>query len=216
MLGLVIRRNAKDLIEFIKRAEKLYSAYGAVKTGSAQSGGVRFVFPSGAEIYTGHLAREDAYEAYQGWNITDLVIEELTHIPTKELFEKLIASLRSVDTSIPARFFATTNPTNIGFQWVKEYWHIGEVSKETYIDEKGVLKIFIPAGIYDNPHLMRADPDYVRYLESLPLELKKRWLEGSWDDIVTDAQIYGADILKAKQQNNKSTNRTIIKNFCII
>ncbi len=66
------------------------------------------------------------------------------------------------------------------------------------MEENGVTKLFIPAGIYDNPHLMKADPDYVKYLESLPLELRKRWLEGSWDDIVTDAQIYGVDMLKAR------------------
>ncbi len=199
MLGVIIRRNAKDLIEFIGRADKVFKLYGAVKTGSAQSGGVKFVFPNGAEIYTGHLASENAYESFQGWNITDLVLEELTHVATRELFEKLLASLRSDDPSLPPRFFATTNPTNIGFEWVKAYWHIGEIPPETYIKENGVTKLFVPAGIYDNPYLMRADPDYVKYLESLPLELKKRWLEGSWEDIITDAQIYGKDMHRVKK-----------------
>lgn len=200
MLGLVVRRNAKDLIEFINRANKVFKLFGAVKTGSPQSGGVKFIFPSGAEIHTGHLASEDAFEAYQGWNITDMVIEELTHIPTLALFQKLMASLRSTDPTLPARFFATTNPTNIGFEWVKAYWRIDDVPSETYFTEDGVTKIYIPAGVYDNPHLLKGDPEYVKYLESLPVDLRERWLNGSWSDIVSEAQIYGVDMLNAKKQ----------------
>jgi len=200
MLGLVLRRNAKDLIEFINRANKVFKRLGAIKTGSPQSGGVKFVFPSGAEIYTGHLANEDSFEAYQGWNITDMVIEELTHIPTLILFQSLLGSLRSIDPTLPPRFFATTNPTNIGFEWVKAYWRIGDIPDEQYFTEEGITKIYIPAGVYDNPHLLKGDPEYVKYLESLPVDLRERWLKGSWEDIVSDAQIYGIDMLNAKKQ----------------
>ena len=40
---------------------------------------------------------------------------------------------------------------------------------------------FIPAGVRDNTALMRAEPDYVKRLESLPDKLREAWLNGSWD-----------------------------------
>ena len=53
---------------------------------------------------------------------------------------------------------------------------------DVYIDpisERG--RIFIPAKIEDNPTLMEKDPEYVKYLDSLPEDLRNAWRHGSWD-----------------------------------
>ena len=44
--GLVIRRNAKDLTDFVDRANQVWRKYGAKKTGNP----AKFTFPSGATI----------------------------------------------------------------------------------------------------------------------------------------------------------------------
>jgi len=186
--GLVIRRNAKDLSDFVDRAFQVWSNYGAKKTGNP----AKFTFPSGAIIYTGHLGTDDAYTAYQGHEYDAILIEELTHIPTRILFEKMMGSLRSPHKELKPQFLGTTNPGGVGAEWVKEYWHIQDDSKPMgeEFEEEGITKCFIQATIYDNPHLMEADPKYVKFLESLPETLREQWLNGSWEDFDIEGAYY--------------------------
>jgi len=201
--GLVIRKNATDLTDFVERATLVWKHYGAIKTGKLAV----FKFPNGAIIYTGHLADKNAYEKYQGHEYHKILIEELTHIPTQELFEKLMGSLRSTDKSLPPQFLATTNPGGAGHHWVKEYWHIGEVDYPPLkkFNDNGNTKIFIPANIDENPHLALKDPSYVRFLENLPADLREKWLKGNWDDIDTENQYYATRITKA-EKDGRITN----------
>lgn len=197
--GLVIRRNAKDLTDFVDRANQVWSKYGARKTGNP----AKFTFPSGAVIYTGHLGNQDAYTSYQGHEYHKILIEELTHIPTQELFEKLMGSLRSTVPELSPQFLATTNPGGSGHEWVKEYWKITDPEQDNgkKFDENGLSKIFVPANIEDNRHLAEADPKYVQFLKNLPPDLRAKWYEGSWEDIDTENQYYASRITKMKNQD---------------
>ena len=194
--GLVIRRNAKDLTDFVDRANQVWSKFGAKKTGNP----AKFTFPSGAIIYTGHLGTEDAYTAYQGHEYHKILIEELTHIPTQELFEKLMGSLRSTESDIQTQFLATTNPGGPGHEWVKEYWKITDIDQENgkKFEEDGLTKLFVPANIEENRHLADADPKYVQFLKNLPPDLRAKWYEGSWEDIDTENQYYATRMTKLK------------------
>jgi len=196
--GLVIRRNAKDLTDFVDRANQVWSKFGAKKTGNP----AKFTFPSGAIIYTGHLGTEDAYTAYQGHEYHKILIEELTHIPTQELFEKLMGSLRSSEPDLTPQFLATTNPGGPGHEWVKEYWKITDEEQENgkKFEEGGITRLFVPANIEENRHLADADPGYVQFLKNLPPDLRAKWYEGSWEDIDTENQYYASRITRMKQQ----------------
>ena len=194
--GLVIRRNATDLADFIDRAWLIWRHWGVKKAGNPAT----FKFPSGAVIYSGHLADKDSYTKYMGWELQRILIEELTHIPSLDLFNKLMGSLRSTILDLPAQFMGNTNPGGVGNEWVKEYWHIADdeypVAEEFLEDE--VYKIYIPANIDSNPHLALADPKYVKWLQNLPPELRAKWYEGSWEDIDTENQYYASRIKKLK------------------
>jgi len=196
--GLVIRRNAKDLTDFVDRANQVWSKFGAKKTGNP----AKFTFPSGAIIYTGHLGTDDAYTAYQGHEYHKILIEELTHIPTQELFEKLMGSLRSTEPDLTPQFLATTNPGGPGHEWVKEYWKITDIECENgkKFEEGGLTRLFVPANIEDNRHLADADPQYVQFLKNLPPDLRAKWYEGSWEDIDTENQYYASRITRMKAQ----------------
>jgi len=193
--GLVIRKNATDLTDFTDRANKVWKHYGGRKTGQLAV----FKFPSGAIVYTGHLADKDSYTRYQGHEYQKMLIEEITHIPTRELFEKLLGSLRSTIPGIKAQLMSNTNPGGAGHEWVKQYWGIESKPHDTVFEEDGVTKIYIPARIEDNKHLALADPTYVKWLQNLPLDLRKKWYEGSWEDIDTKEQYYAAALTRAKQ-----------------
>jgi len=183
---LVIRRNATDLADFVDRARTKYTPLGAKVSGNPAV----ITFPSGATIYTGHLATPDAYTKYQGWEIHRLLMEEVTHIPTEKLYEKLLGSLRSTVPGINTQVFLTTNPGGQGHEWVKDRFKIDNKPPGIKFEVDGKTRIYIPATIRDNIHLMDADPGYLKYLESLPPGLREQWLDGSWDDMDIEGAYY--------------------------
>ena len=184
--GLVIRRNATDLVDFIDRMRTVYQPLGAVITGNPAV----VKFPSGSLIYTGHLATADAYTRFQGWEIHYLLIEEVTHIPSVKQYEKLLGSVRSTVPGIKTQVFLTTNPGGPGHEWVKERFAIDNKPSKIKFSRDGRTFIYVNATIRDNPHLMEKDPSYMRYLESLPENLKEQWLNGSWADMDVDGAYY--------------------------
>lgn len=185
--GLVIRKNSKDLNDWIARAKEMY------KPARADFVREEIRFPSGSAIVMGHLKDDDAYEKYQGHEYQKILIEELTQIPSERRYLQLISSCRSTIQELRPQVFATTNPGNAGHEWVKKRFGLqGDTSKPIRtVDEKtGRARVFIPARVDDNPHLMTNDPDYVKFLEGLPDGLKEQWRYGMWDDIEIEGAYY--------------------------
>lgn len=185
--GLVIRRNADDLSDWLERARYMYVPLGADITGKPAI--IRF--PSGAIIRTGHLKDDNTYTKYQGHEYQKILIEELTQIQTEERYLKLISSCRSTIAGLKPQVFSTTNPGGVGHLWVKQRFIDPAPPNKPFIGEDGIKRIFIPATIDDNPVLQAADPDYVKRLESLKFTdeaLYKAWRFGDWDIFV--GQVY--------------------------
>ena len=195
--ALVIRRNAGDLNDWVARAKIMYKPTGA----EFVQGEIRF--PSGAIIVLGHLKDENAFEKYQGHEYHKILIEELTQIPTEESYLKLISSCRSTISELRPQVFATTNPGNKGHKWVKNRFGLGGSTRKAIItvDEiTGRARIFIPARVDDNPHIMEKDPDYVKFLEGLPSGLKEAWRDGSWEDVEIKGAYYGQMLAQARAE----------------
>jgi len=198
---LVIRRNATDLSDFVDRARQKYTPIGAIVKGNP----CEIHFPSGAVIYTGHLATPDAYTKYQGWEIHRLLMEEVTHIPSEKLYEKLLGSVRSTVDGIKTQIFLTTNPGGAGHSWVKERFEIGIKESGVKFERNGRTFIYVPATIHDNPHLLNKDPAYLNYLNGLPEALKQQWLYGDWSEQEIDGAYY-AKQFRAISAEKRITN----------
>ena len=199
--GLVIRRNADDLKDWIDRATRLYSLVGAVKSGTP----AEFRFPSGAIIRTGHLNDDEAYTKYQGHEYQRILIEELTQINKEQNYLMLIASCRSSVKGLTPQVFATTNPGGAGHKWVKDRFIDVATPGIPYIDPvSGRSRVFISAKVTDNPHLMTSDPMYIKMLDALPQGLREAWRDGSWDDVEVDGAYY-AQQLQLLQRENRRT-----------
>lgn len=169
---LVIRKNADDLSDWIDRATKRYTSMGAKVSGKPAT----IKFPSGAVIKCGHLKDDQAYTKYQGHEYQRMLIEELTQIPDEKRYLQLISSCRSTIDGLSARIFATTNPGGVGHGWVKERFVDPSKPGEYFKDKiSGRLRIFIPATVDDNPALMKNDPDYVKFLDSLRQTDEQLW-----------------------------------------
>lgn len=194
---LVIRRNADDLRDWVDRARVMYRGTGATFAGNP----AEIRFPSGAIVRTGHLNDDNAYEKYQGHEYQRILIEELTQITREESYLKLIASCRSTVEGLKAQVFATTNPGGAGHKWTKKRFIDCAPATTTFTDhQSGRTRIFIPALVQDNPHLMQKDPGYIGFLNSLPESLRKQWKDGSWDDTQVDGSYYGELLFKAMQE----------------
>jgi len=174
--GLVIRRNHTDLRQWIDRAKELYP--NAKVSGKPSI----FEFPNGSKIYTGHLKDQDAYSQFQGWELQRILIEEAGQIPSEEFYLKLISSARST-ISIRPQVFLTANPGGVGHNWLKRRFQIGrKATNKAFKDPVSErYRIYVPATIDDNPALKNADPEYVKYLDSLPEPMRSAWRYGDWD-----------------------------------
>lgn len=129
----------------------------------------RWTFPSGATLSFGHLENEDDKYEYQGSEYHCIGIDELTHL-TKTQYEYLFSRLRRrIGSPIPIRMRATSNPGGPGHDWVKQ----------KFLVEKKPDRLFIPAGLVDNPHLDREE--YVKSLGELDPVTQAQLLHGDWN-----------------------------------
>jgi len=73
--------------------------------------------------------------------------------------------------------YYTCNPGGVGHGWVKRLF----IDRRYRAAEKPEDYAFIPARVFDNQALLRANPGYLRTLRNLPAHLRRAHLEGDWD-----------------------------------
>lgn len=176
--GLMIRRTREDLKDTRELAVEMFG--GAAKW---QDKGSMFRFASGAILYLAYLENDADAQNYQGWSLTRVYVEELTQFANQAPIMKLLATLRS-KLGIRCQFRATCNPGGPGHHWVKA-WTIDNGAYLPFKDpETGLVRIFIPAKIADNPALLEGDPNYINRLRSSgSAQLVRAWLMGDWNVI---------------------------------
>ncbi|MFA6018491.1 MAG: LAGLIDADG family homing endonuclease [Patescibacteria group bacterium] len=195
--GLVVRRQATDLSDWIDRAKWMYQPLKAEFTGSP----AEIRFPSGAIIRTGHLGDKDAYTKYQGHEYQRQLMEEASHIPSEDLYERWVSSCRSTVPGLEARTMLTSNSDGNGRVWLKKRFRIGSEDGVPFETQNGKRRLYVPSTVRDNPTLMN-DGKYLAWLESLSdPELKESWLNGSWDAFGIKGSYYGDLIVELRRKN---------------
>ena len=188
--GLILRRTTPQMREIRDRCHELYPAFGGIYL----SGDKRWTFPSGARITLGHMNNEDDKYNYHGHQFHVVGFDELTQFLESQ-YIYIFSRVRTIDPEIPCRVLSTSNPGNIGHNWVKERFQPGERDGKTYYDKRtGLSRVFIPATVEDNPTLFENDPDYVKRLESQSEIEVKRYRHGVWDAF--EGQIF-TDLLQS-------------------
>lgn len=134
-----------------------------------------FYFPNGSRIIFGYCDSDRDVNRYQGQEYDVIFMDEATHF-TEYMFDRLKVCIRGAN-EFPKRFYLTCNPGGVGHEWVKRLF----INRQYRTGEKPEEYAFIKATVYDNVNLLEQDPQYVEQLESLPPDLRKAWLEGSWD-----------------------------------
>ncbi len=142
-----------------------------------------FEFANGSVLRLGYLDKENDTTRYQGTEYDVIAIDEATQL-TEYQFQTLKACLRGAN-SFPKRMYLTCNPGGVGHGWVKRLF----IDRAYRTGERAEDYAFIPASVYDNPILLKADPDYLEQLESLPKGLRDAWLYGNWTEF--EGQFFG-------------------------
>ena len=148
-------------------------------------------FWNGSKIYLCHCQEEKHRFKYLGAEIHVLLIDELTTF-TEVIYRFLRSRVRAVGLNLPEglagafpRILASSNPGNVGHQWVKSAFIDGHVPLEvwqTTDEEGGMLRQFIPARLDDNPSMASDDPNYRARLRGLGAPaLVKAMEEGDWN-----------------------------------
>ena len=132
-------------------------------------------FPNGSRILFRYCDDEKDAERFQGTEVDVLFIDEATQ-QSEDKMKKLTACVRGVN-NFPKRIYYTCNPGGEGHAWVKRLF----IDRQYRDWENGDDYQFIQSLVTDNEALMKADPDYIKQLESLPPALRDAWLYGNWN-----------------------------------
>lgn len=135
-------------------------------------------FPNGSLILFGYCDSENDVDRYQGTEVDILFIDEATQL-SEDQIKKLTACVRGVN-DFPKRIYYTCNPGGKGHAYIKRIF----IDRDYISGERPEDYSFIQSRVYDNAALMKAYPEYVHELESLPEALRKAWLEGDWDAFI--------------------------------
>lgn len=183
--GIVFRRSLVELDDFIEAARDVLEAAGH----TWNEGKKYFRSPGGAVFRCRYLENDADASKYQGHAYSRVYIEEIGNFPSDKPVRKLFAILRPPIAGGPpirCQFKATANPGGPGQGWVKaRYIDPAPAMTPFSVDEGKRYRIFIPAKLQDNPHLMENDPGYVdRLRDSGSEDLVKAWLEGDWNTVL--------------------------------
>lgn len=169
---LLLRRTLPELRENHVRP-LIKELYGVAKYNATER---VFTFPSGSRIKLGYCSGEEDVYQYQGQEYDVVGLEEATHF-TESQMNFLGTCNRTAKSGFLPRMYYTCNPGNVGHDYIKRLF----IDRDYRQGEKAEDYTFIPARIWDNKALLRADPSYVMQLQSLPPELRRAHLHGDWD-----------------------------------
>jgi hypothetical protein len=174
----MLRRSREDLKDTIDVARQMYGSAAEWKDKEKQ-----FRFQNGAVFHMAYLESDADAMNYQGWSLTRVYVEELTQYASSAGIFRLFATLRTT-SGARCQFRATCNPGGPGHHWVKN-WVIDNGPYRPVKDaETGLIRIFIPAKISDNPALLNNDPNYINRLRASGSQaLVRAWLDGDWSII---------------------------------
>ena len=171
---LLIRRSYPELQEnHIRPMRELLAAHPEVAVYHEKE--KCFSFSCGSTMLFGYLSDRGDLLRYQGGNFDVVAFDEATQFD-EYAFRVMSATVRGAN-DFPKRMYLTCNPGGVGHGWVKRLF----IDRDFHMGERHCDYRFIPASVYDNEALMKANPDYVTQLESLPDALRAAWLDGKWD-----------------------------------
>ncbi len=180
--GIIFRESFPQLSDIISRTKKYYMQLFPNAKFLGSNGINKWVFPDGEELLFRHMKRADDYWNYHGHEYPWIGWEELTNWSTMECYESMKACNRCSIMGVPIKYRSTCNPWGAGHSWVKEYFINPAPPLTKIYNSSGQIRVRVHGHLRENRILMKADPEYIKNLESIEnMQKRMAWLEGSWD-----------------------------------
>jgi hypothetical protein len=196
--GLILRRTVAELMKqgsLIPRAKEILGTKWKWRERDKT-----YTAPNGSVIEFGHCDTEADVYRWQSSQYEDICFDEATHFTEFQIryISSRCRSAKAGMPGIPNKFcpnppplkpqirFAS-NPGNVGHTYFRKKFIDGHKPGEIWTpeptpdDPEPKSRCFIPATIYDNQILMKADPGYLAWLRQLPERERKMLLEGEWN-----------------------------------
>lgn len=188
--AIIFRKTYPELEDVISRSHELYgSAFPKARYNESKHA---WKFPSGAMIYFGSMQHTRDKLRYQGRHFDFIGFDELTHFKQEE-YEYLFSRCRSSGPGLRNYIRSTANPGGPGHPWVKARF-VSIANPGTSVVTAVKIKtpdggeiemekdrIFIPSSVFDNPELLKNNPEYIASLAMMPEAEKNALLYGDWD-----------------------------------
>lgn len=178
--ALLLRRSYSDLTlpgSLMERAEQWLKGTDARWIDKEKT----WVFPSGARLTFGYLAKETDKYRYKSAEFQFVGFDELTQF-TETMYLYLLTRLRrKKGAKVPLRLRSASNPGDIGHEWVRNRFVDykpnvipGSKSEELFRQ----VRPFVRAKLSDNPHLDEAE--YKENFKEVDLITREQLLNGDW------------------------------------
>lgn len=187
--ALLLRRKYIDLERsLILRSHELYRGRG-VYDGQNR----RWRFGRNCFIEFGHCQRPNDIFNYQSAEYQYIGVEQVEQF-LEDMYLFFFTRIRTTNPKIKCKVRSNANPGGVGHQWIKKrFWiHEREAGKAYEVKERmkhphgseeefKYYRAFIPATVYDNPHILNNDRQYLMRLLSLPEPRRTAYLSARWD-----------------------------------
>lgn len=183
--GLIFRRTIPQLKKsIIPRAKIIYESVGATYNETDKV----FKFPdrhgvvgAGGTIWLAAMELDKDAFKYDTDEYNYIGIDQAEQFSEFQL--RYIASrIRSSNPDLPAIYRLSANPGGQSHVYLRDRFVAPEPNGGVRLIDKatGQSRIFIPAKLEDNPHLMDNDPDYINRLQLLPESEREAKISGNW------------------------------------
>lgn len=207
--GVIFDKEYKNLDDLISKSKRWYRQFGDGAKFIAGTSALKWVWPTGEELWFRVMKSEKDYWNYHGHEFPFIGWNELTKQPNPDLYDMAMSLNRtsylpernpiydrrgnpSYLPEIPLVVFSTTNPYGVGHNWVKQRFidaappgQIVNITRDVFNprtqERESITKTQVRLfGSYkENIYLA---PEYILELESLTDQNKRRaWLWGDWD-----------------------------------
>ena len=166
--AIAFRRSFPELKDLIDRSQELFPKF--IKGAKYDKNEHIWTTPAGARFEFGYLNNDNDRFKYRGRAWNKIGFDELTLWPTDVCYLYLMSRCRTTARDLPCDMRGTTNPDGPGQKWVMERWGIeeqGQASSQSVVmefevpdgqggwtmEEREVVRRFIPAKLAENPHL---------------------------------------------------------------
>lgn len=168
--AIIFRRTLTDLElpgALISRSREWLSGTKAKWNGTQHC----WTFPNGATLAFGYMDSKDGKYRYQGSEFQFIGFDELTQFQESDytyLFSRLRKTNAGAMADVPLRMRTASNPGGRGHDWVKK----------RFMQSTDPERVFLPAGLKDNPYL---DADYRKSLAMLDFLTRSQLEDGDWN-----------------------------------